>query len=198
MCTGVLLAPLQGTCQIYFGNMRRRHFLLLLCSRHSHIALVCRYTFSRVINESQSSNMEAVRPRAAFNHAGVQQLLSEDASDLHHRWLKFVTIPVLLVYCGHALLSHESSLHRAGDRDGGLWLSVARDSGLRMELSSPFPPWLLRAHRLGAIALVGLTLLQVNHGTHCICGDVTHCMAGSRFSRCIHSIWNSQHSQRRP
>ncbi len=87
-----------------------------------------------------------------------QKLLAEDASDLYHRRLKLVLVPVLGAYALNALFARSSAARVRGEV--GEWLSISGDSGLRMALRAPFPPLLLAAHSVGAVVLMALTLFQ--------------------------------------
>lgn len=99
----------------------------------------------------------------------MHSAVEDDASDAYHDWIKYAAVPSLVAYSAAALLSEGQQVSGGG----GDYLSTSGDSGLQMSLSSPMPSWMLAAHGRGAIALVGLVLLQK---------EIVRCMASDYAS----------------
>eukprot|EP00035_Acanthoeca_spectabilis_P000649 m.74762 g.74762 ORF g.74762 m.74762 type:complete len:245 (+) comp10337_c0_seq1:94-828(+) len=85
-------------------------------------------------------------------------VVAEDSADLYNRVIKWIAVPILLFYSLQFLVSAYGPAADAEQNDS--LVRVGADSGLRMDLHTPMPEWLVQSHATGAVVLVLLMLAQ--------------------------------------
>ena len=81
-----------------------------------------------------------------------------DSVDFWNRWLQYLVLPLLSVYAAIALFRNRDEQPTQVSENE--FEFVARDSGQRMIVQTPFPDFLLQAHTFTALALFMLTFTQ--------------------------------------